>query len=132
MTKELHALCAALFVVSGSNDEEGPCWRRGEDGPADGAGGSWGVGAGVSEFGKSPPPDSDEEQTCNIHGGASGSYKTCTDMYEKCQEIGGKCTSGYPGCDVYGQTSCGRCLDACKAGTAYPPECKCRSCGFTE
>lgn len=65
-------------------------------------------------------------------GGSSHRYETCEDMYDRCQEIGGKCTKGYPGCDRFGQTSCGTCLEACKAGAAYPPECKCRKCGFME
>ena len=64
-------------------------------------------------------------------GGSSGPYKTCEDMYDRCQAIGGKCTKGYPGCDVHSQTSCSSCFSACKAGSSYPPACRCRSCGFT-
>lgn len=56
--------------------------------------------------------------------------KTCTDMFVECQAIGGKCVTGYPGCDKYGKTSCGRCLEACNDDKPYPPECRCRSCGF--
>jgi hypothetical protein len=65
-------------------------------------------------------------------GGASGSYKTCSDMYFTCQEKGGFCTKKYPGCDTFGQSACGTCYENCQAGTRYPPACKCSSCGFTE
>jgi len=49
---------------------------------------------------------------------------------EACQNLGGGCTRGYPGCDVYGKASCGTCLECCLAGIPYPPKCKCRKCGF--
>jgi hypothetical protein len=54
----------------------------------------------------------------------------CLDMFDKCQDIGGDCTKTKPGCDAYGTSACRSCFDACKNGTAYPPKCKCRSCGF--
>ncbi|MFT3766697.1 MAG: hypothetical protein QM820_14455 [Minicystis sp.] len=56
--------------------------------------------------------------------------KTCTDMFDACQDIGGGCTKGYPGCDKYGQSSCGTCFKACKSGASYPPACRCHECGF--
>lgn len=62
--------------------------------------------------------------------GCGSSYKTCEDMYVECQTLGGGCTRGYPGCDVYGKASCGTCLECCQAGIPYPPKCKCRKCGF--
>lgn len=64
--------------------------------------------------------------------GCGSSYKSCQEMYVDCQDIGGSCTKGYPGCDVYGKASCGTCLECCLAGTPYPPKCKCHKCGFTE
>lgn len=63
-------------------------------------------------------------------GGASGAYRTCVDMFVACQLIGGGCTRGYPGCDRYGQTSCGTCLEACLSGASYPPACQCYAWGF--
>lgn len=62
--------------------------------------------------------------------GCGASVKTCEDMYVDCQNLGGGCTRGYPGCDVYGKASCGTCLECCLAGIPYPPKCKCRKCGF--
>lgn len=87
------------------------------------------LGAGASELSGS-----------GYHGGNGGEVetggctpsKTCADMFDACQDIDGKCTKGYPGCDVYGSTSCVSCRAACQARTAYPPACKCSSCGFTE
>jgi hypothetical protein len=64
--------------------------------------------------------------------GATVSYKTCADMYNDCQEIGGGCTRGFPGCDKWGQSSCGTCYKACMVHIAYPKACRCNSCGFTE
>jgi hypothetical protein len=81
-----------------------------------------------SDLDMSAPPS---EQAIPDHG-ATGSYKTCSDMYFACQEIGGRCTRGYPGCDRFGQSSCGTCYEACQTGTAYPKACRCNSCGFTE
>lgn len=63
-------------------------------------------------------------------GGATGSYRTCEDMFIDCAAIGGGCTRGFPGCSSYGLTPCGACLKACKAGVPYPPACRCFSCGF--
>lgn len=65
-----------------------------------------------------------------VAAGCGGSYKTCEEMYVECQNLGGGCTKGYPGCDVYGKASCGSCLECCLAGIPYPPKCKCRRCGF--
>ena len=65
-------------------------------------------------------------------GGATGSYKTCSDMYFTCQEKGGFCTKKYPGCNTWGQSACGTCYENCQAGASYPKTCKCSSCGFTE
>src|SRR5688572_20569371 len=62
--------------------------------------------------------------------GCGGAVKTCEEMYVDCQSLGGGCTRGYPGCDVYGKASCGTCLECCLAGIPYPPKCKCRKCGF--
>ena len=66
------------------------------------------------------------------NGGATVYYKTCSDMYFTCQEMGGFCTKKYPGCDTWGQSACGTCYENCQAGTRYPKKCKCGKCGFTE
>jgi hypothetical protein len=62
--------------------------------------------------------------------GCSSPQKSCYDMYAECQNINGKCTRGYPGCDVYGKASCGTCLECCLEGITYPKPCNCRKCGF--
>ena len=62
--------------------------------------------------------------------GCSSAQKSCYDMYVECQNINGKCTRGYPGCDVYGKASCGTCLECCLNGVRYPAPCKCHKCGF--
>jgi hypothetical protein len=74
-------------------------------------------------------PGSDQ---ADVAGGATVSYKTCSDMYFTCQEKGGSCTKKYPGCDTWGQSACGTCYQNCQARTTYPKPCKCATCGFTE
>lgn len=74
-------------------------------------------------------PGSDQ---ADVAGGATVSYKTCSDMYFTCQEKGGFCTKKYPGCDTWGQSACGTCYQNCQARTTYPKACKCNACGFTE
>jgi hypothetical protein len=107
-------LCGALGVVLASEcDIQAACDPMGTAGVEGGFENSDDVGSGSSDLMAGCTPD-----------------KTCSDMFVDCQDIDGKCLTGYPGCDVYGKTSCGRCLEACNAGTPYPPECKCRSCGF--
>lgn len=76
--------------------------------------------------------DEDDPDPPIMNGGATGAYKTCQDMFSTCQDIGGGCTRGFPGCDKFGQTSCGTCFSACLSSSPYPPACRCRSCGFTE
>lgn len=71
-----------------------------------------------------------EREPAIPNAGATGSYKTCADMYNDCQDIGGRCKKGYPGCDRFGQSSCGTCYQACQAGSSYPKACRCHSCGF--
>ncbi len=66
------------------------------------------------------------------HGGATGSYKTCSNMYFDCTEKGGACTKGFPGCNKWGESSCNSCYKACQANVPYPKACRCNSCGFTE
>jgi len=62
----------------------------------------------------------------------ASAQKTCLDMHDACQDIGGNCTKAYPGCDTYGSSACKSCFDACEKGNPYPSKCKCKSCGFTE
>ncbi|MGK4001146.1 hypothetical protein WMF31_00875 [Sorangium sp. So ce1036] len=62
--------------------------------------------------------------------GSCSPSKDCYDFFADCQDIGGKCTVGYPGCDKYGRTPCRTCLAACLVDKPYPPACNCYSCGF--
>jgi hypothetical protein len=61
-----------------------------------------------------------------------GAQKTCLDMFDACQDIGGECTKAYPGCDTYGSSACKSCFNACERGDSYPSKCMCKSCGFTQ
>jgi hypothetical protein len=123
--KSIAVLLPLGLTVWTCNYDVGECYLRGTEGagaadpypPGSAATGDWyqngdDVGSGSSELMAGCAP------------------KTCTDMFVDCQDIGGKCITGYPGCDVYGHTSCESCRDACQTGAPYPPACKCRSCGF--
>jgi len=100
------------------------------------------VEAGLEKVDSAPPgergPDDDlvtsgaTSEQANPNGGATGSYKTCSDMYFTCQEKGRSCTKKYPGCATWGQSECGTCYQNCQTGTTYPRACKCSACGFTE
>lgn len=56
--------------------------------------------------------------------------KDCYDMFDDCEDIGGKCIVGFPGCDIHGSSPCRTCLDACLNDRPYPSQCNCRKCGF--
>lgn len=56
--------------------------------------------------------------------------KDCYDMFEDCEDIGGRCIVGFPGCDIHGSSPCRTCLVACLDDKPYPPQCNCRQCGF--
>jgi hypothetical protein len=88
--------------------------------------------AGQPDFGGEPSISGTLSEQAAPNGGATVTYKTCSDMYFTCQEIGGFCTKKYPGCNTWGQSACGTCYENCQAGARYPKECKCSSCGFTE
>jgi hypothetical protein len=124
--KAIPVLIPLGLTVWACNYDLGECYLRGTEGTAAGgpyppgsaATGDWfgngnDVGSGAAEEMAGCTPD-----------------KTCTDMFVDCQEIGGKCITGYPGCDKWGHTPCESCRDACQKETQYPPACKCSSCGF--
>lgn len=56
--------------------------------------------------------------------------KDCYDMFEDCEDIGGRCIVGFPGCDVHGSSPCKSCFAACLDDRPYPSQCNCRQCGF--
>lgn len=70
-----------------------------------------------------------ESESLALMAGCSPS-KDCYDMYADCEDIGGSCIRGFPGCDVHGSSACKSCFTACLSDVPYPPACNCSSCGF--
>jgi hypothetical protein len=117
-------MCGALGMVLASACDMPYCYTPGTEG----VGGAYPPGSAATEDWFRNDDDVGSGSSEEMAGCTPD--KTCTDMFVDCQEIGGKCITGYPGCDVYGHTSCSSCRDACQSGAPYPPACKCRSCGF--
>jgi hypothetical protein len=139
-TRVLLGLMALLMMCFAACDYTvGDCYPVGQGAGAGDVGAGNGAVVSVGASGDQPVGQAEgalSEAQCNeppdnaCPADGCTPRRTCVDMFDKCQDIGGECTKAYPGCDTYGSSACRSCFDACKSGAAYPPKCKCTSCGF--
>ena len=105
--------------VAACNYDTGECYLRDEGGQ--GAGGGIITPAGVGGFGEVPPePQDAAEPTAGC-----APDRTCTDMFDACQDKGHPCTREID----WGMTLCAICRDDCQGKRSYK-YAECYKCGF--